>query len=156
MKQTTSFLTVLTILLYSCSAQTDKPEVEKDSLLTGTTTVLSDTILPAAEMEQESPDTKLLQGKWRSMDDSTNFLVFEGSHRKELSAGMKDWDDMEFVLSGKCINDSDKSNGIKEEKDRYISCADSDMCWYIVELSPTTLTLSYMARGNTMAYSRVE
>ena len=33
----------------------------------------------------------LLQGKWRNTDDTTNFLVFEKNHRKEIAAGMEKW-----------------------------------------------------------------
>ena len=65
-------------------------------------------------------------------------------------------DDEEFVLSYKCINESDKNLEIQKEKERYISLVNSDMCWYIVDLDDHTLTLSYMSRGNTLNYTRAE
>jgi hypothetical protein len=98
----------------------------------------------------------LLQGKWRNTDDTTNFLVFEKNHRKEIAAGMGKWDDEEFVLSYKCINESDKNLEIQKEKERYISLVNSDMCWCIVDLDDHSLTLSYMSRGNTLNYTRAE
>lgn len=98
----------------------------------------------------------LLQGKWRNTDDTTNFLVFEKNHRKEIAAGMTEWDDEEFILSYKCINESDKNLEIQNVKERYISLIKSDMCWYIVDLDDHSLTLSYMGRGNTLNYTRAK
>jgi len=69
---------------------------------------------------------------------------------------MKTWDNEAFVLSNKCLNESDKDNGLGLEKDKYISCMESDLCWYIVSLNKDFLTLSYMGRGNTLKYKRVK
>jgi len=104
----------------------------------------------------QKSNLELLQGKWQSTDDKTNFLVFEDNHRKEISKGMTSWDDEEFTLSDKCINDNNKDNDTEREKDRYISCVESDLCWYIIEVTPTKLSLSYVARGNTLTYKRVK
>ena len=98
----------------------------------------------------------LLQGKWQSIDDKTNFLVFEKNQRKEISEGMDTWDIETFVLSNKCSNESDKDNGIQPEKNKYISCKESDMCWYIVNINKNFLTLRYMGRGNTLKYKRIK
>ena len=99
---------------------------------------------------------ELLHGKWQSMDDKTNFLMFDENERKESSDGMKTWDNEAFVLSNKCLNESDKDNGLGLEKDKYISCMESDLCWYIVSLNKDFLTLSYMGRGNTLKYKRLK
>ncbi|OWY20258.1 hypothetical protein C7N43_21890 [Sphingobacteriales bacterium UPWRP_1] len=98
---------------------------------------------------------ELLQGKWQHIDDKSNYLVFEGNHRKETAADSGKWDDETFVLSDKCSNASDKDNGAAPEKDRYISCEKSDLCWYIIEVDKSILSLSYMGRGNTLTYKRV-
>lgn len=101
---------------------------------------------------------ELLQGKWQSTDDKTNFLVFEKNHRKEANIvnGKGNWDDEVFVISDKCKNETDKNEEVDAEKDKYISCAKSDLCWYILKLDDTTLSLSYMGRGNTLTYKRVK
>jgi len=104
---------------------------------------------------QKTTVYKLLQGKWQSMDDKTDLLWFDKNHQKGISAGINKWDDELFVLSNSCENSSDKDRGLPKEKDKYISATDSDMCWYIVELTPTRLVLSYMGRGNTLSYRRV-
>lgn len=99
---------------------------------------------------------ELLQGKWRHIEDTSNYLVFEGNHRKEIAGGSDQWDDEPFVLSNKCVNDFNKDHDIKPEKDRYISCLASDLCWYIIDIDQETLSLSYMGRGNTLTYKRVQ
>jgi hypothetical protein len=106
----------------------------------------------------QKTNLELLQGKWQSIDDKTNFLIFENNHRKEANIikGKGDWDDEEFVLSDKCLNDSDKDIELDKEKDKYISCLESDLCWYIVSIDEKTLSLSYMGRGNTLTYKKVK
>lgn len=159
-------LAILTLLLHSCGDKISSSENKKDSLLkvdTGMTKAIDTTATAPPETEVKKEDLssekttfELLQGKWKSIDDETNFLVFEDDHRKEIANGMEDWHDEVFLLSNKCMNKMDKDNGIKEEKDGYISCEKSDLCWYIIELNSTTLSLSYMGRGNTLTYTRVE
>ena len=99
---------------------------------------------------------ELIQGKWQSLDDKTNFLMFDKNERKESGDGMKSWDTETFVLSNKCLNETDIDNGVELEKDKYISCNESDLCWYIVYINKDFLTLSYMGRGNTLKYKRVK
>ena len=102
---------------------------------------------------------ELLQGKWQSLDDKTAYLVFENNQKKGMSIENKKWiesDSEPYVLSNKCLNDSNKDNGIEPEKDKYISCEESDMCWYIVVVNNTYLELSYLARGNTLRYKKLK
>lgn len=98
----------------------------------------------------------LLQGKWQSLDDKTNFLVFDKNLRKEIANGMKNWDSEPFTLSNKCLNESDKVMNGEPEKDKYISCIKSDMCWYIISINKDFLELSYTGRGNALKYKRVK
>ena len=99
---------------------------------------------------------ELIKGLWQNTTDKYNFLMFDETQRKEKSAGMKTWDIETFELSDKCLNESDIDNGIETEKDKYISCKESDLCWYIVAINKDFLTLSYMGRGNTLKYKRVK
>lgn len=108
------------------------------------------------QKENISSTNDLLQGKWQSIDDKKNFIVFEKNQRKEISEGMDKWDIETFVLSNKCSNESDKDNGIQLEKNKYISCKESDMCWYIVNINKNFLTLSFVGRGNALKYKRVK
>ena len=116
---------------------------------------VSDEVVPEQEA-MRSAIAELLQGKWQHVDDKSNYLVFEGNHRKETAGGSDQWDDELFVLSDKCANDFNKNSETEPEKDRYISCLASDLCWYILDVDQETLSLSYMGRGNTLTYKRVQ
>lgn len=115
----------------------------------------------ASKEAQAKPTTQksnydLLQGKWQSVEDKTNFVIFEKNQRKEISEGMEDWDESAYVLSDKCVNDSNKDKVVAKEKDRYISIMGDDLCCYIEKLDATTLSISFMGRGNTFTYKRVK
>jgi small nuclear ribonucleoprotein (snRNP)-like protein len=115
------------------------------------------TILTYAQNKSNATSVQgMLQGKWQSVDDKTNVIMFDQNERKESSDGMKTWDKEVFILSDKCSNESDQNNGMKLEKDKYISCKESDLCWYIVLINKDLLTLTYMGRGNTLKYKRVK
>jgi small nuclear ribonucleoprotein (snRNP)-like protein len=115
------------------------------------------TILTYAQNKSNATSVQgILQGKWQSVDDKTNVIMFDQNERKESSDGMKTWDKEVFILSDKCSNESDQNNGMKLEKDKYISCKESDLCWYIVLINKDLLTLTYMGRGNTLKYKRVK
>lgn len=105
---------------------------------------------------ETSSTFQLLQGKWQSMDDKSDFLVFENNHRKEKSSGVDKWDDDVFTLSDHCINESDSSSTVPKEKDKYLSCKEFDLCWYISLLDANRLKLTYVGRGNELVYKRVK
>lgn len=136
----------LLLMLMSCGNSTEKvpsnTEMDNDTKET-------------LQVENEPSVSEQLQGKWQSLDDTSNYLLFEGDHRKEIADGMDEWTDETFVLSEKCMNASNQ-DAAGAEKDKYISSADSDMCWFIVKLNEKELELSYVGRGNTLAYKRVE
>ena len=111
---------------------------------------------PTTKKKNVTSINELLQGKWQSIDDKTYFLIFDKNERKESSDGMKTWDKEAYNLSNKCLNESDKDNGLELEKEKYMSCKESDLCWYIVSLNKDFLTLSYMGRGNTLKYKRLK
>ena len=132
-------------------------EVEMDEL------ELVDTVLAVEEFEMvqiddlESINLELLQGTWQSLEDEASFLVIEGDRMKNYSGGLdEELDNEVFIISDTCMNESDSESDLPEEKDRYLSNPNLDMCWYIESVDDTNLTLIYMARGNTLTYRRVE
>lgn len=100
--------------------------------------------------------TEKLQGKWQHEEDSTNFLVFDGQIRREIAAGMDDWDQEPYRVSDHCENVSGLNAVEEKEKDRYITCPESDLCWYIISLDDAQLSLQFIGRGNTLNYRRVK
>jgi hypothetical protein len=132
-------------------------EVEMDEL------ELVDTVLAVEEFDMvqidglQSINLELLQGTWQSLEDEASFLVIEGDRMKNYYGGMGDELDNEvFIISDTCMNESDSVSDLPEEKDRYLSNPNLDMCWYIESVDATNLTLIYTARGNTLTYRRVE
>jgi len=99
----------------------------------------------------------LLQGKWQSLEDEASFMVIEGDRMKNYYGGLVDELDNEMIMiSDTCMNEADSANGLAEEKNRYLSNPNLDMCWYIQFVDATNLSLIYMATGNTLTYRRVE
>ena len=97
----------------------------------------------------------LIQGKWQNLNDKTNYLIFDNNNRKEIGSGMQTWNVESFILSKKCLNENDEKNNVRSKEDRYISCKDSDLCWYIEEVDKNFLTLIFVGRGNTLKYKRI-
>lgn len=151
MKLQSIFFLSLLILLFACNGNSNKTENEQS-----TTEAKDTTLVLNAEEKKTITNLELLQGKWQSQDDETNFLKFENNHRMEIAEGMQEWTDEIIVLSDKCSNESDRDKDLEAEKDRYITSESSDMCWYIIDLNEDILTLAYMSRGNTLAYKRVK
>ncbi|OYU97363.1 MAG: hypothetical protein CFE21_03465 [Bacteroidetes bacterium B1(2017)] len=147
-------ISYLLIILISCNSFSNT--TNKVIIADSTVNELARTKEKPADTIAKSETFLLLQGKWQHIDDTTNFLVFEGNEMREIAEGMADWDVEEFVLANKCLNDSDKNSKENLEEDSYISCKKSDLCWYILGVDKNTLSLSYMARGNKLTYNRVK
>ncbi|MFM2249609.1 MAG: hypothetical protein RLZZ358_536 [Bacteroidota bacterium] len=125
--------------------------------------IIGDVGLDVMELEMDNSlaiDTlniELLQGKWQSLEDEASFMVIEGDRMKNYYGGMDDELDNEMIMiSDTCMNESDSVNDLPEEKNRYLSNPNLDMCWYIEYVDSTSLSLIYMATGNTLTYRRVE
>lgn len=140
-------LIALSFLAFSCSSNADK---SKETDLNQEVATQKDTV------QVSSSTYDLLQGKWQHSEDKTNFLIFDKFIRKEMSAGMTEWDEETYAISDHCLNEADKESVAEPEKDLYISCAESDLCWYIALLDADNLELTYMGRGNTLKYTRVK
>jgi hypothetical protein len=156
MKRLVKLLTtvIMSLVFANCNNNNEKTQNKTDNAKT--VNALENPDKKEDSLSRQSPNFKLLQGKWQHDEDKTNFLVFEGNQRKEIAEGLDEWDIEEFILSDHCQNETDEKGSSPEETDSYISCKDSDLCWYIMSLSPEVLTLQYMARGNTLIYHRVK
>lgn len=149
-----SFTALVTILAFMACKNAGSGKAEDSSTVEKPKV---DTTSVGKTRDSEASSTlQLLQGKWQSMDDKSDFLVFDSNHRKEKAGGTGEWDDEVFILSDHCQNESDSDSTRPGEKDKYISCKKSDLCWYITSLDYNRLTLSYMGRGNELRYKRVK
>ncbi len=102
------------------------------------------------------PNYFLLQGKWQNEKDKTNFLVFEDNIKKEIGSEMSSLETEKFILSDECRNSAGTKYPDDIELDRYISCKESNVCWYIYTLNEERLTLMYLPNGNFLHYSRLK
>jgi len=105
------------------------------------------------EVKNIGSNYDLLQGKWQNTEEKSNFVVFVKNHRREISDGMLEWDDETFTLTDNSMGTSNVE--LKKEKDKYIYCVKSGLCWYIDKLNSTTLSLTYIAGGRVMDYKKV-
>lgn len=139
-------------LLFSCAGNHTNEKKHNADIDTSSKTV--------TQSEKSGSENKsvmqLLQGKWQHEEDTSNYLVFAGNKRREIAGGMTDWDEEEFILSNKCLNESDKDREDELEEFGYITCPKSDVCWYIMGVGEETLSLQYTARGNMLIYRRVK
>ena len=111
----------------------------------------------ATEEKRLSSVSELLQGVWQSVDDNTNFLMFDGNERKETAGAIKNWSSEAFTLSDRCLNEMDEDlRPFEPSEGRYLSCEESDLCWYISYIDHEYLTLTFLPRGNYLRYKRVE
>lgn len=115
------------------------------------------TLISFAGCGQKSESvSELLEGVWQDTEDANSYIAFENGQRKEMYAGVMDWSAEPYTLSGSCANEADKGNNVQPEENKYITCKESDMCWYIVKLDKENLVLSHVGRGNTLSYKRAK
>jgi hypothetical protein len=95
----------------------------------------------------QKANPQLLQGKWQSVDDKTNFLVFTKNFRKEIAEGMDSWDVEKYTLS--------KGSGNSIYINQFIDNKEVSI-WGIESLNSKELTLVYLSRGNYLKYRRVK
>jgi len=108
-------------------------------------------------VSMEDINIELLQGKWQSLEDESSYLIFEGDRMQIYTEGMEEeMEDEAFMVSDTCMNESDGSNDLPQEENRYLSNPNLDMCWYIENLDASNLSLIYLSRGNQLTYKRVE
>ena len=96
---------------------------------------------------QKEINVKLLQGKWQSLDDKTNFLIFTKGLRKEIADGMDNWDIEKYTISKGPLNSIYINQSIDNK---------NVSIWGIDLLDSKKLTLVYLSRGNSLRYKRVK
>ena len=108
-----------------------------------------------ARIQQTNFD--LLQGKWHNTIDKEQYMVIDKNHMKFIYEGVTEIDDYVFTLSERPMSDRYKGFECKTEKDKYISCKEADMCYYIVNLTSEKLILSIPGTGdeNNLKYEKV-
>lgn len=149
------YLFVFILLNLACN-QGGTVDNVKDSAKQSATNSNTQPVETSGGISNPTETVDLLQGTWQHVEDPTNYLVFENNLRKEIAGNMPEWDTEEFILSDKCLNELDNGATANKEKGNYISCVQSDLCWYIEQIDKDNLVLSFMGRGNFLTYKRVK
>ena len=140
-------LTLTSLLFLSCSQENKTDELENDSI--------SVSEAEPSKVPKGNNYAELLIGKWQSVDDPKHTLEFTSKKRISFYGTEKSTEEV-YALAQTCQNSSDQKESQSSEKSAYLSVEESDMCWFIVSLSSKKLELSYVGRGNTLIYNRVE
>lgn len=93
----------------------------------------------------------ILAGRWRSTLDPKSEFIITDEQRVDFYDGEP--------LSTARISVGDtcgQSTKVSSNKGAYLFDLDSGLCWYVVQITATELSLSYIARGNTLKYVRVD
>lgn len=103
------------------------------------------------EKPEISETLKLLLGKWQSMDDTSSYVTFTKdeiiySYDNEIINRES------YELSDSCNSSSADTGARSPGSESYIYIRNSDTCFYIIDLQPHHLSLSYVGRGNTLSY----
>jgi len=100
---------------------------------------------------EKSESLKLLLGKWQSMDDTDSYILFT---EEEIisSYGTEILSRKPYVLSDRCMSSENGDEVKSSNSEQYIFMQYSDRCFYIIDLAPQYIALSYVGRGNTLEY----
>jgi hypothetical protein len=99
------------------------------------------------------PETNRLEGCWIHTDDTSNVLIFDSLYRWEYAEGMTSWSKTQYILADTCVMPNDTA---VQSGGNYLSCPNFDLCWEVLELTDSSLVLSYTSRGNLLVYKRVD
>lgn len=103
------------------------------------------------ERVEKSETLKLLLGKWQSMDDTNSYVTF--TEKEIIYTYKNEFISQEpYVLSDKCMGTTNENDLNSSDSSEYIYMESSDTCFYIIDLAPQYLSLSYVGRGNTLNY----
>jgi len=108
----------------------------------------------AAPAPAAAPTTyQQLQGKWQSTDDARSVIELK-DHLYIDYYGGKRLATATFVLDQACPGTT--GAGHPSDNGPYLVEPKEGMCWEIIDVTDTGLSLSYTARGNTLNYRRLK
>lgn len=94
--------------------------------------------------------SELISGKWQSLLDKKEVWEFKAGNLTMYYVGTAA-DKVTYRLSNSCK----QPDGPPVEKEKYITTGD-DLCYYIIHVTATRLSLSYIGRGNTLSFRRIK
>ncbi len=93
-----------------------------------------------------------LQGRWQATDDPQAVVEFKGDTKVESYSGQVMSSDP-YVLADAAPDQGGKVNGAGPYI--WVGQGTEQLVYYVVNVTPTSLELSYVGRGNTLSYTRI-
>ncbi len=131
----------LSTLMVSCKLNSDKIDIQKKDTLQQKE--------PARVTETKSTP---LEGTWTSADDEKYLVQIKSNEWTDFYVGERP-EAFKFSISDSCVSSpNEKTNN----SGKYITIFDKsgNRCYYIVNVDPLSLELSYVGRGNTLKFKK--
>ena len=142
--QKLSILFLITLCVFSCKKKEETPKnIEVEQKI--------EKVVP----KESSSNSKIdfLQGSWQNIDDPKSKMSFKGNLWIDTYEGMKEISKNTFEINDQCANVTQQN--APKLKDGYISIAKLKQCYKIVKVDKEYLELSYVGRGNSLKYKRI-
>jgi len=92
-----------------------------------------------------------MQGRWQSKDDAAYVIEIKGDQ-------FVDWNNNEKVGTGTItfVNNCEEQANDPESKYFMVIGESEEDCYYLIRLEEAVLEYSYLPRGNTLSFTKVE
>jgi len=104
-------------------------------------------------VNDRSRNSKLLQGLWEDIGDSTKRVEFKNSKKIDMMQDVQPDEGSTFAITDKCEETNINIQG--ESKGRFITVPSLNKCYYIALLNGKTLHLGDLSNGKTFKYKKV-
>ncbi len=135
------FIFVFSSLIVSCKLNSDKIEIQR-----------KDTVQQKEPVKVSEPKPTPLEGSWISADDEKYLVQIKANEWTDFYVGERP-EIFKFSISDSCVSSpNEKTNN----SGKYITVFDKkgNRCYYIVNIDPLSLELSYVGRGNTLKFKK--
>ncbi len=148
MKKAIFSLALAAIGLFAACNKTANSETAADS----TATTAQTTDKPAETVSLQGTSS-ILQGKWKSTTDAQSVVEIAGNKYIEWYGADK-MSDAAFKLYDNCPDQQGKETA----DGTYIVVGEGGeaLCYYIIKAATDVLELSYVGRGNTLSFTKVQ
>ena len=141
--QKTYILLLTLICIFSCKKKEEQPKDNEPNTNT-----------EKVDLKETPSNLTLLQGNWQNVDDPKSKMSFNDNLWIDTYEGMKEISKNTFELGNNCKNVIEQK--VPEVKNAYISIPKLNQCYKIEKIDKNYLELSYVGRGNSLKYERID
>lgn len=135
------FVFTFSSLMVSCKLNSDKIDIQK-----------KDTLQQKEPVRGTEIKSTPLEGTWISADDKKYLVQIKSNEWTDFYVGERP-EAFKFSISDSCVSSpNEKTNN----SGKYVTIFDKsgDRCYFIVNVDPLNLELSYVGRGNTLKFKK--